>query len=30
LSPVLAEEWIGLKEVEEDLMEVMYGPVLLG
>lgn len=30
LSPVLAEEWIGLKEVEDDLMEVMYGPVLLG
>ena len=30
LSPVLAEEWIGLKEVENDLLEVMYGSVLLG
>jgi putative transposase len=30
LSPVLAEEWIGLKEVENDLMEVIYGPLLLG
>ena len=30
MSPVLAEEWIGLKEVEDDLLEVMYGAVLLG
>lgn len=30
LTPVLAGEWIGLKEVEDDLLEVAYGPVFLG
>lgn len=30
LSPVLAEEWIGLQEADDDLFEVYYGPVFLG
>ena len=30
LSEVLAREWVGLLEVQEDLREVYYGPLLWG
>jgi putative transposase len=30
LSPVLANEWIGIAETEEELYEISYGPVFLG